>query len=80
MTNDLTEKETRTRLNGEGTRLPLGQYIQDVVQTLEGAAHYLKTNDMSKIKRDLEGRVREYPVSTVVIGFGVGFLLGKIFK
>ena len=78
MTNDLAEKETRTRLNGEGTRLP--QYIQDVVQILEGAAHYLKTNNMSTIKSDLEGRVREYPVSTVVIGFGVGFLLGKIFK
>jgi hypothetical protein len=80
MTDNLTEKEARIKLNGEGARLPLGQFIQDVVRVLEGAAYYLKTNDISTIKNDLEGRVREYPVSTVMIGFGVGFLLGKIFK
>ncbi|HLQ24687.1 MAG TPA: hypothetical protein VK138_02285 [Acidiferrobacterales bacterium] len=80
MANDLTEKEARTKLNGEGPRLQLGQYIQDVVRIFEGAAHYLKTHDTSTIKNDLAGRVRDYPVGTVIIGFGVGFLLGKILK
>ncbi len=79
MENNLTE--TRNKLNGEGTRgLQLGQYVQDVVQLLEGVANYLKTHDIGTIKNDIEGRMRDYPLGTVAIGFGLGLLLGKILK
>ena len=55
-----------------------GRYLRDAARTLERWSHYVSTRDMRGIRRDVESRVREYPVGTLVLGFGTGFLLGKM--
>ncbi len=44
------------------------------------AANYLRDSDTDTMKHDLEGRVRQSPVQTLLILFAAGFLVGRILR
>jgi hypothetical protein len=53
---------------------------RQVADALENSAEFLRTQDMSRIKTDVENEVREYPLRSTAIVFGIGFVLGRMFR
>src|SRR6266542_2414732 len=50
---------------------------QEYRDTLEGAGAYLQEKGMGQITGDLTALVRRYPVPSLLIGLGIGYLLGR---
>lgn len=48
-----------------------------VTDTVKGAGAYLQGKDMSQITGDLTALVRRYPLPSLLIGLGIGYLLGR---
>ena len=48
-----------------------------VTDTVKGAGAYLQEKGMGQITGDLAALVSRYPMTSVLIGLGVGFLLGR---
>ncbi|MDA8390624.1 MAG: hypothetical protein M0Z76_07865 [Gammaproteobacteria bacterium] len=40
-------------------------------------SRYMRDHSLDDIRADVETRMREHPMATILIGAGVGFLLGK---
>jgi ElaB/YqjD/DUF883 family membrane-anchored ribosome-binding protein len=53
---------------------------RQVADALETSAEYLRTQDMTKMKGDVEKEVREYPLRSAAIMFGIGFILGRMLR
>ena len=45
--------------------------------TLERAGTYLQQQDLNDMRADLENIIRRYPVQSLLIGLGVGYLLAR---
>jgi uncharacterized protein YjbJ (UPF0337 family) len=48
-----------------------------VADTVKGAGAYLQEKGMGQITGDLTALVRRYPVPSLLIGLGIGYLLGR---
>ena len=48
-----------------------------VTDTVKGAGAYLQEKGMGQITGDLTALVRRYPVPSLLIGLGIGYLLGR---
>lgn len=48
-----------------------------VTDTVKGAGAYLQEKGMGRITGDLTSLVRRYPVPSLLIGLGIGYLLGR---
>jgi hypothetical protein len=46
-----------------------------VAEGLESASYYLKEKKFEYLGEDLRGLIRRYPLQSVLVGFGLGFLL-----
>jgi hypothetical protein len=44
---------------------------------LESGGHYLQKHDFSAMANDVTQLIRRYPIQSLLIGFGVGFLLAR---
>jgi methyl-accepting chemotaxis protein len=56
---------------------PVADAADSAAQTLERAGTYLREQDLSDIRSDLEGIIRRHPIESLLIGLGVGYLLAR---
>ncbi len=56
---------------------PLAGAADSAADTLQRAGSYLQEQDLADMRADLEGMIRRYPVQSLLIGFGVGYLLAR---
>jgi len=45
--------------------------------TLERAGSYLQQQDLASMRADLEDIVRRHPIESLLVGFGIGYLLAR---
>jgi ElaB/YqjD/DUF883 family membrane-anchored ribosome-binding protein len=57
-----------------------GQAASTVAQGLERGGTYLQQHDFGDMAEDMASLVRRYPLQSVLIGIGVGFLLARTFR
>lgn len=56
---------------------PIANAAGTAADTLERAGSYLKQQDLSEMRADVEGIIRRYPVQSLLVGMGVGYLLAR---
>jgi methyl-accepting chemotaxis protein len=56
---------------------PVADAADTAAQTLERAGSYLRDQDLSDIRADLENIIRQHPIESLLIGLGVGYLLAR---
>jgi ElaB/YqjD/DUF883 family membrane-anchored ribosome-binding protein len=56
---------------------PVAQAVDTTAQTLERAGSYLQEQDLADMRAGVEELIRRYPMQAVLIGFGIGYLLGR---
>ena len=56
---------------------PVADAADTAAETLERAGSYLREQDLSDIRADLEGLIRRHPIESLLIGLGVGYLLAR---
>jgi hypothetical protein len=54
---------------------PIGTATNKVAAGLESASYYLKRKKFEHLGEDFRGLVRRYPLQSLVVGLGLGFLL-----
>jgi ElaB/YqjD/DUF883 family membrane-anchored ribosome-binding protein len=64
----------RERAPATGT---VSNVADSAADTLERAGTYLQEQDLADMRADLEGMIRRYPVQSLLIGLGVGYLLAR---
>jgi nitrite reductase/ring-hydroxylating ferredoxin subunit len=65
----------REKAPQEGT---LGNTATAVAERLEGMGYYLQNQGLSGAMEDLEGLIRRYPIQSLLLGVGLGYLLSRI--
>lgn len=58
----------------------VGSAAAAVANTLESGVDYLEGQSLSDIGEDLSGVIRNYPLASVMVGVGFGFLLGRTLR
>lgn len=66
--------QVRDRSPQEGT---FGTAAESVAKNLESAGAYLEEKDFGGMVEDLTALVRRYPMQSLLIGMGIGFLLAR---
>jgi hypothetical protein len=66
--------KVREKAPTEGT---LGAAASSVADKLEGASAYLQEKGFDDMVEDLTALVRRYPIHSLLIGMGLGYLLGR---
>lgn len=56
---------------------PLADAADTAADTLQRAGSYLQEQDVSDMRADLEGLIRRHPIESLLIGFGIGYLLAR---
>jgi methyl-accepting chemotaxis protein len=56
---------------------PMANAADTAADTLERAGTYLQQQDLADMRADLEGLIRRYPTQSLLIGFGIGYLLAR---
>lgn len=64
----------RDKAPHEGT---VGTAASAVAGKLDAAGSYLQTKDFDHMVSDLSGMIRRYPIPSLLIGLGIGYLLAK---
>jgi uncharacterized protein YjbJ (UPF0337 family) len=55
----------------------VGTAATTVAEKLDVAGSYLQKKDMNLVLSDLSGMIRRYPVPSLLIGLGIGYLLAR---
>jgi ElaB/YqjD/DUF883 family membrane-anchored ribosome-binding protein len=55
----------------------LGTASRAVADNLQAGGRYLQEHNLGDMTEDLEALIRRYPIQSIVVGFGVGFLLSR---
>jgi uncharacterized protein YjbJ (UPF0337 family) len=64
----------RQNAPAEGT---VGSAASAVAERLDAAGSYLQENGFENMARDLSGVIRRYPLQSLLIGFGLGYLVAR---
>jgi len=56
---------------------PVADAADTAADTLQRAGSYLQEQDLADMRADLEGLIRRHPVESLLIGFGLGYLLAR---
>ena len=56
------------------------RYLGAAARATGELARYLGSSDFSTIRRDTERRIKDRPVTAVLIGMGLGILLGRLLR
>jgi uncharacterized protein YjbJ (UPF0337 family) len=64
----------RQNAPSEGT---VGSAASTVANQLEAAGSYLQENNFDNMARDLTGLIRRYPLQSLLVGFGIGYLWAR---
>jgi hypothetical protein len=55
----------------------VGTAATAVAEKLDVAGSYLQEKDLNHVLSDISGMIRRYPVPSLLIGLGVGYLLAR---
>jgi len=55
----------------------LGTAASGVAEGVESAGEYLREHDLGAMGKDMTNLVRRYPIQSLLIGVGIGFLLAR---
>jgi len=58
----------------------LGTAAESVACTLDKSGAYLQEHDFRAMAQDLGGVIRTYPIPSVLLGIGLGFLIGRTIR
>jgi hypothetical protein len=58
----------------------LGSAASGVASGLQASGEYLREHGMGDMLSDLTGVIRRYPIQSLLVGFGMGFLLARVTK
>src|SRR5438876_7762228 len=58
----------------------MGEVAMGAADALKRGGDYLESADLNVVRGDLEDLVRRYPMHSLAIGFGLGFLLARAFR
>jgi ElaB/YqjD/DUF883 family membrane-anchored ribosome-binding protein len=58
----------------------LGTAAASVADNLRAGGQYLQQHHMEDMMKDVTALMRNYPLQSVLVGFGVGFLVGTVFR
>lgn len=83
---NLATKQAGETMESAGERLRnqppgsgrVGDAADALSQGLKHRGQYLRENGMSGIVEDLEVLIRRYPIQTLLLGMGFGFLLSRL--
>jgi uncharacterized protein YjbJ (UPF0337 family) len=64
----------RSKAPHEGT---VGTAASTVAEKLDAAGSYLQTRDFDQMASDLSDMIRRYPIPSLLVGLGIGYLLAK---
>lgn len=67
--------QARRHLPSEGMMGTASKYVAD---GLEKSGKYLEDKGISGMGEDLTGLIKNHPVTAMLIGIGVGYLLGRV--
>lgn len=67
-------------LLGDGSSSRAGAAANGATGILDSTAEYLRNSDLRSMRADLEERVREKPIQTVLAAIGVGWFIGKLMR
>lgn len=67
-------RSVRETLSPEGA---IGGAAASAANTLEGTGAYLQETNLESMVEDFTGLLRRYPLQSLLIGFGVGYLLAR---
>jgi len=56
---------------------PVADAADTAAETLQRAGTYLREQDLTDIRGDLEGLIRRHPIESLLVGLGVGYLLAR---
>ena len=56
---------------------PMADAADTAADTLQRAGSYLQEQDLADMRADLEGLIRRHPVESLLIGFGLGYLMAR---
>jgi len=56
---------------------PVADAADTAAETLQRAGTYLREQDLSDMRADLEGLIRRHPIESLLVGLGVGYLLAR---
>ncbi|HEX9372653.1 MAG TPA: hypothetical protein VF897_16700 [Roseiflexaceae bacterium] len=56
---------------------PVANAADTAADTLQRAGTYLQQQDLDDMRADLENIIRQYPIQSLLVGFGVGYLLAR---
>jgi ElaB/YqjD/DUF883 family membrane-anchored ribosome-binding protein len=56
---------------------PIANVAETAADTLEHAGSYLQQQDLADMRADLEGIIRRHPIESLLVGFGIGYLLAR---
>jgi len=54
-----------------------GSTTSNVAEGVESAGAYLREHDFSEMGKDMTNLIRRYPIQSLLVGIGVGFLLAR---
>lgn len=63
-----------------GARARAGEMAGSLTDTMDSVARYLRANDARDLRADVESRVRERPLQTLLAGLAAGWIAGKILR
>jgi ElaB/YqjD/DUF883 family membrane-anchored ribosome-binding protein len=85
-----SQATTRNERNGEHQSVVsrVGSAVYDAAEsaattageTVEKGAEYLKENSPSDMMNDATELVRKNPITSVLVGLGIGFLLARVIR
>jgi ElaB/YqjD/DUF883 family membrane-anchored ribosome-binding protein len=55
----------------------VGEVADKAAAALEQGGNYLRRSDVGDVRSDLETIVREHPIQSLAVGFGVGFMIAR---
>ena len=56
---------------------PMADAADKAAETLDRAGSYLQRQDLNDMRADLEGVIRRYPIESLLVGLGIGYLLAR---
>jgi|SRR5450755_3539678 ElaB/YqjD/DUF883 family membrane-anchored ribosome-binding protein len=73
-----TMDETSSAIQHGGKQV--SEIAEAAVQKIQDGAEYVRETDLRVMGADVKGFVKRYPVASVAVGLGIGFLLAWSFR
>lgn len=58
----------------------VGDVAESAARALERSGDYLRQSDVETVRSDLETVIRDHPIQSLAVGFGVGFMIARTMR